>query len=136
VSAPFVKAIDASTLAEGGMKAVTIDGHELVVGKANGAFHAIQRACGHMNAPLERGTLVGTIVTCPMHCARFDLLTGAVLCGPVPHAPGAPPPTPRLAALKRNLELMIQQAGTAPLRTCETKLEGGAVSVRLPDGVR
>jgi nitrite reductase/ring-hydroxylating ferredoxin subunit len=124
VSAPFVKAIDASTLAEGGMKAVTIDGHELVVGKANGAFHAIQRACGHMNAPLERGTLVGTIVT------------GAVLCGPVPHAPGAPPPTPRLAALKRNLELMIQQAGTAPLRTCETKLEGGAVSVRLPDGVR
>jgi nitrite reductase/ring-hydroxylating ferredoxin subunit len=132
MTAGFVKAISADEIAVGGMKAVILEGQELVVCNSNGTFFAIERRCGHMNAPLELGTLDGTIVTCPMHCAQFGLLTGAALCGPMPRAPGSPPPTPRAAQMMHHLELMIHEARTLPIRTFETKLEAGSVWVRLP----
>jgi len=36
-----------------------------------------------MNAPLELGTLDGTYLTCPMHCAQFDVTSGEAISGPV-----------------------------------------------------
>jgi nitrite reductase/ring-hydroxylating ferredoxin subunit len=72
----FVEVIKVIEIAPGGMKAVEIEGHEVVVCNAGGKFYAIQRRCGHMNAPLDKGTLDGIILTCPMHCAQFDIITG------------------------------------------------------------
>lgn len=129
----WLKAIDVAELADGGMRAVTLEGHELVVCRS-GTFFAIDRRCGHMNAPLELGTLDGTIVTCPMHCAQFELGTGAVSCGPMPHAVGSPPPSVRAAQLQHDLLQMIAGVRTLPIRRYETKVEGGAVWVQLENG--
>jgi len=80
----YVSAIAIEDLAPGGMKVVQVEGREIVVGNDGGRFYAVERRCGHMNAPLEMGTLVGTVLTCPMHCAQFDIATGEALAGPVP----------------------------------------------------
>jgi nitrite reductase/ring-hydroxylating ferredoxin subunit len=66
------------------MKNVVLNGHEIVICNCGGTYYAIQRRCGHMNAPLEMGTLDGKFVTCGMHCAQFDVTTGQALSGPVP----------------------------------------------------
>ena len=79
MSENFVKAIRAAEIAPGGMKAVELSGRELVVCNCDGSFHAIDRRCGHMNAPLEMGTLDGSILTCAMHGWRFELATGRCL---------------------------------------------------------
>ena len=81
----FVKAIKAAEVSKGGMKAVELSGRELVICNCGGRFYAVDRRCGHMNAPLEMGTLDGSILTCAMHCAQFDVTTGEALSGPVPH---------------------------------------------------
>jgi nitrite reductase/ring-hydroxylating ferredoxin subunit len=67
-----------------------------------------------------------------MHCAQFDVRTGAVSCGPMPHALGARPPTPRGTQLLKELVTMIAQVPTLPIATFETRVAEGLVWVRLP----
>ena len=80
----LTKVATTTEIAPGGMKFVTIDAREIVVCNCDGRFFAIDRRCGHMNGPLELGTLDGTIVTCPMHHVQFDVTSGEALNGPVP----------------------------------------------------
>ena len=47
-----------------------------------GGFCATQAMCTHRQGPLSEGSLDGTTVTCPLHGARFNVWTGAVLHGP------------------------------------------------------
>ena len=84
MSDKFIPVISADEIAPGGMKSVELDGQEIVICNCGGTYYAIQRRCGHMNAPLELGTLDGKFVTCAMHCAQFDVSTGQALSGPVP----------------------------------------------------
>jgi nitrite reductase/ring-hydroxylating ferredoxin subunit len=104
-----MRAIAATDIAPGGMKAVKLDGREVVVCNCGGSFYAVGRACGHANARLERGTLDGTILTCPLHYAQFDVTTGEALCGAVPLYPAStsdaqPTPTHSIAAYPTKLE--------------------------------
>ncbi len=114
----FVKALDAAEIAPGGMKAVTINGREIVICNHAGTFYAVERACGHAKARLERGALTGWILTCPLHYAQFDIRSGEALSGPAPKAPAGAHPDPRDPALK-----------TVGLKTWPARLEGGAVFV-------
>lgn len=62
-------------------------GSVLLLGKvavfsAAGGFCATQALCTHRAGPLSEGALDDTTVTCPLHGARFDIWTGAVLGGP------------------------------------------------------
>jgi nitrite reductase/ring-hydroxylating ferredoxin subunit len=45
----------------------------VVVVKIDGEVKAFDGMCPHLGGPLERGDLVGSIVTCPLHGWRFDL---------------------------------------------------------------
>ena len=128
----FVALLAAGELAPGGMKAVITGGRELVVARTGSAFHTLARRCGHMNAPLEQGTLDGDIVTCPMHCAQFDLATGAVLCGPVPADLGKEPIPARVAKFLGEVGMLMQHVRTEPIETFETRVEAGEVLVRVP----
>ena len=67
MSDSFVQAIETEEIAPGGMKAVEVGGREVVICNCDGTFYAIERRCGHMNAPLEMGTLAA---------AQADLLIG------------------------------------------------------------
>jgi nitrite reductase/ring-hydroxylating ferredoxin subunit len=106
-----------------------VNARELVVCNCDGTFRAIARRCGHMNAPLDLGTLDGSIVTCPMHCAQFDAITGPALSGPVPTHAGGETPPPRIAAVLRNVERLMQCVRTEPIATYELKVESGWVWV-------
>ena len=127
----FIRAIGVSEIAAGGMKTVELDGHEIVICNCEGTFYAIARRCGHMNAPLELGTLDGKYVTCGMHCARFDATTGEALAGPVPVDLGAESPPPRLAAFLQRVADQMQHVRTESIRTYQTKVEAGWVHVAL-----
>jgi 3-phenylpropionate/trans-cinnamate dioxygenase ferredoxin subunit/naphthalene 1,2-dioxygenase system ferredoxin subunit len=132
VSAPFVKAIRVAEVAPGGMKAVELSGRELVICNCDGSFHAVSRRCGHMNAPLEQGTLEGSVLTCPMHCAQFDVVTGEALSGPVPRHLGTDPLPATVGTFLANVGVLMKDVRTESVVTYLTKAEAGWVWVALP----
>jgi len=125
----FMRAISTDEIAPGGMKTVELDGQEIVICNCGGTYYAIQRRCGHMNAPLELGTLDGKFVTCPMHCAQFDVTTGQALSGPVPGDLGNETLPPRVAAFLQQVGILMKYVRTESIRTYETKVEAGWVHV-------
>jgi len=72
----FVVAAATSELANGAMKAVDIEGQELLLAKVEDAYYAVARRCTHMAENLCHGTLEGRVVTCPRHGARFEITNG------------------------------------------------------------
>ena len=131
MSETFLQAVQTAEIAPGGMKAVELNGHELVICNCNGTFYALDRRCGHMNSPLEMGTLAGTILTCAMHCAQFDVTTGEALSGPVPTYLGGETAPPRTAAFLKNTDMLMGHIRTQSVRTFQTKVESGWVLVAL-----
>jgi nitrite reductase/ring-hydroxylating ferredoxin subunit len=127
----YVQAIKAAEVAPGGMKAVELNGREFVICNCGASFYAIDRRCGHMNAPLELGTLDGTVVTCPMHCAQFDVTTGEALSGPVPVYLGNETPPPRTKAFLTNVGVLMQHVRTKSIGTCKVKVESGWVWIAI-----
>jgi nitrite reductase/ring-hydroxylating ferredoxin subunit len=128
----FTQAISTEEIAPGGMKAVIVNGRELVICHGeDGHFYAMARRCGHMNASLEKGTLDGVILTCAMHCAQFDITTGEALSGPVPADLGGETLPPRTAAYLTNVGLLMQPIHTEAIATYPVKVESGWVLVAV-----
>lgn len=101
----WVEVAQQDELAPGQLKHVAVNGTWLAVARTTEGFHAIDGICSHEGGPLCDGTLVGTLVQCPWHGARFDVRTGAVVAGPA----------------------------TAPLRAFPLRVENGRVLVEAPD---
>jgi nitrite reductase/ring-hydroxylating ferredoxin subunit len=127
----FARAIKAADISPGGMRAVELNGRELVICNCGGSFYAMDRRCGHMNAPLEMGTLDGSILTCAMHCAQFDVITGEALSGPVPPYLGNEIPPPRTGALLKNVGMLMKPVRTESIVTYKAKVESEWVWVAL-----
>jgi nitrite reductase/ring-hydroxylating ferredoxin subunit len=132
LSDEFVQAIKAAEIAPGGMKAVELNGRELVICNCDGIFRAIDRRCGHMSSPLEMGTLDGSILTCAMHCAQFDVTTGEALSGPVPPYLGNETPPPRTGAYMSHIGALMQHIRTESIGSYRVKVESEWVWVALP----
>ena len=79
----FVAVGKIGDLAPGQMKFVAVDGERVVLANVDGALYALQDRCGHKNAPLSRGRLIGCLIECPLHFAQFDARTGELVDGPV-----------------------------------------------------
>lgn len=73
--------LNLADIAEGSLKAVEIDGEEVVVARTGGKCYAFGGICTHDGAPLVDGELDGTTLTCPWHFTEFDIRTGAVIDG-------------------------------------------------------
>ena len=69
-------------LAEGKMRAGTVDGREVVVCRTKDGLHALDNICSHAYARMDEGRLRGIRLICPLHGASFDVRTGAVLGAP------------------------------------------------------
>ena len=78
----FVPVTRASALGPGALTWVAIDRERVLIANVDGAYFALQDACGHRQAPLSKGTLKGHVLECPLHFAQFDVLTGHLLSGP------------------------------------------------------
>jgi nitrite reductase/ring-hydroxylating ferredoxin subunit len=79
----FVAVARTGDLAAGEMKFVAIDRVRVVLANVDGAFYALRDVCGHRNAPLSRGRLIGCLIECPLHFAQFDMRTGKLVDGPI-----------------------------------------------------
>lgn len=55
---------------------------DVAVFNVEGGLCATQARCTHRQGPLSEGTVDGSTVTCPLHGARFNVWSGAVLRGP------------------------------------------------------
>jgi 3-phenylpropionate/trans-cinnamate dioxygenase ferredoxin component len=78
----FVPVARVSEVSPGVMRLVAIDRERVLLANVDGAFYALQDACGHRQAPLSRGRLDGHVVECPLHFAQFDVRTGKLVSGP------------------------------------------------------
>jgi 3-phenylpropionate/trans-cinnamate dioxygenase ferredoxin subunit len=50
--------------------------HGVVVCRIAGTLHAVEDNCSHRDARLSEGRVRGTLITCPLHGAQFDVRTG------------------------------------------------------------
>jgi nitrite reductase/ring-hydroxylating ferredoxin subunit len=69
-------------VAEGALVGVTAGGRQIVLARVGGRLFALDGECSHQFADLDRGTLDGETLVCPIHWSRFDLQTGAALGPP------------------------------------------------------
>lgn len=60
-----------------------LDGVEVALVELDGEVRAIGDVCPHAYALLSQGYLEGGAIECPLHAARFDIMTGRCLEGPV-----------------------------------------------------
>jgi nitrite reductase/ring-hydroxylating ferredoxin subunit len=68
---------DLSELANGKFRCFeNIGTHGVVVCRINGELHAVEDNCSHRDAKLSEGRLRGTLLTCPLHGAQFDVRDG------------------------------------------------------------
>ena len=63
-------------------RAFTVDGRQVGLFNVEGRVYAIDDICPHAGASLADGALTGHVVSCPWHCADFDVTSGKVLCQP------------------------------------------------------
>jgi nitrite reductase/ring-hydroxylating ferredoxin subunit len=66
----------ADQITPGTMVGVDAGGERILLANLGGEFHAMRAKCNHMGGPLDKGTLEGEIVTCPLHGSRWDVRTG------------------------------------------------------------
>jgi nitrite reductase/ring-hydroxylating ferredoxin subunit len=56
---------------------VAFEGEQVALFNVDGTIYAISDSCTHIGGQLSEGEVEGTIVTCPLHGATFDLTTGS-----------------------------------------------------------
>lgn len=127
----FVEIAKRDDIAPGGMKAVEANGKEIVLCNYDGKIYAVSRRCGHMNSPLEMGTLDGYILTCPMHHSQFDITTGEALSNPVPRDFGEEPIPEILQKYFQYLGSLMDEIKTNNIETYRVKIEGDSIKVEV-----
>ncbi len=116
-------------IAPGGLKAVEVNGREIVLCNDDGKIYAIDRRCGHMNAPLDLGTLEGYILTCPMHHAQFDITSGEALSGPVPPNLGDEVIPEGIGKFLQHVGMLMSHIKTCNLRSYSVKIDGDSIKI-------
>lgn len=77
-----IKVAETKDVPAGGAIAVEVNGQKVALFNVDGSYHAIGDTCTHVGGSLSQGALNGTVVTCPLHGANFDVTTGNVLGPP------------------------------------------------------
>ena len=111
----FIPLTTTEGLETGGLKAASLDDHEMVVARVGDNYYIADGRCPHMGGHLPDGTLEGTTLTCPRHHSQFDLRDGHVIRWT--DWQGA---TLSIAKLLRHAR---------PLRTYAVKIEGDQILV-------
>jgi NADPH-dependent 2,4-dienoyl-CoA reductase/sulfur reductase-like enzyme/nitrite reductase/ring-hydroxylating ferredoxin subunit len=99
----WINATAESELKEGAPVVVEVEEKKVLLLRSEGRIYACGNECSHYHGPLSDGLVVGHVVTCPWHNARFDIRDGQLV---------APP-------------------GLNGIPSYETKVEDGRVWIRL-----
>lgn len=77
--------IDVTTVEDftsGTCRVVTTDETSILVFNLDGRYYAVENRCTHEEAELSEGVLEGDEIVCPLHGARFSIVTGSALTPP------------------------------------------------------
>ena len=74
-----IKVCKKSELSEGQRISKQILARRVAVFNINGEYFAIEGDCKHQKAPLDSGTVSGTVLECSWHGWRYDIPTGECL---------------------------------------------------------
>jgi 3-phenylpropionate/trans-cinnamate dioxygenase ferredoxin subunit len=113
----FVAVARTGELGDGTMKKVGVMGRELLVARAGDRFYCADNRCPHLGGDLSRGTLRGTIITCPDHLSQFDLADGRVVRWT------------NLSGIVARMDLLAHPP--EPLAVYEVRVEGDRVLARI-----
>ncbi|HEY1301125.1 MAG TPA: non-heme iron oxygenase ferredoxin subunit [Stellaceae bacterium] len=80
--AHWVRVAGRGDLAAGEVIGVEAGGQSIAIYDCDGTLYATDNICTHAYACLSDGWLDGETIECPLHAARFDVRTGAVLDPP------------------------------------------------------
>jgi nitrite reductase/ring-hydroxylating ferredoxin subunit len=112
--AKYITIAKINEIPEGTMKGFTVGNKQILVANVNGKFYATDALCPHKQAYLPNGKLKGNIVTCPLHGAQFDVVSGKV---------------------QKNINPLIRiltgGKGVTDLNTYEIKVEGNKIKVKI-----
>jgi len=111
----FIQLVSAEGIEPGSLTPATIDGHEFMVARVGDDYLVADARCPHLRGHLVKGTLEGTVLTCPLHHSQFDLTDGHVVRW-----------TDWTGAVLSVSEIVRHPR---PLRVYECKVEGGSVWV-------
>jgi nitrite reductase/ring-hydroxylating ferredoxin subunit len=115
--APVCKLED---IPEGQARQFKVDGKEIALARVAGErVYAIGGRCTHLRAPLGKGRLEGTTLTCPWHGSQFDVTTGKLVRWV------QEPLWMRFGAS------LVPRFLRRDVPSCEVKVENGQVSVRV-----
>jgi nitrite reductase/ring-hydroxylating ferredoxin subunit len=124
-----VEVAKTSEIPVGTMKRVTAFNESVLLSNVGGKIYATQNDCGHQRASLARGKLEGSVVTCALHGAQFDVTTGRNLRGP---QMSMPPelmqkiPQEVMAMFAKSAEI-VAEIEIQPLKTYRVEVKGGLV---------
>ena len=102
----YIPVADATDIEPGHSVSVNVNGTNILICNTVEGFFAVQDMCTHELVPLCGGYIQGTLISCPLHGAVYDLKSGEVM---------APP-------------------AFEDLQTFKLKIEGTSISVKSPTG--
>jgi nitrite reductase/ring-hydroxylating ferredoxin subunit len=73
---PFVTVARLEDVPPGTVTTVAACDRRLALAHCDGAVHAVQADCLHLEGPLGEGRLEGCVLTCPWHGWQYDVRTG------------------------------------------------------------
>jgi NAD(P)H-dependent nitrite reductase small subunit len=73
----FEKVCRLNDIPENGSKVVTLGIDSIALFRVGEDIFAVSDVCPHAGGPLSKGTLSGTMLTCPWHNMTFDLTNGS-----------------------------------------------------------
>lgn len=78
----WVSATRLGEIPEGGVLALELEGHSLLLSRVGTSVSCFENACAHLGMPLDGGEIFGGVITCPHHGFRFALESGECLTVP------------------------------------------------------
>jgi len=78
----LIKTCAIGDIALGSAKVVEVQGQQIALFNVAGTLHAIDDRCLHRGGSLGQGRLEGSVVTCPLHGWKFDVISGACITRP------------------------------------------------------
>jgi len=110
----FTTVAKTNEIPKGTMKGFTVNGKQILVANVNGKFYAMDAVCSHSYGYLPAGKLNDNIVTCPVHRAQFDVLSGKV---------------------HKNVNTLMRLStggkGATDLNTYEVEVEGNEIKIKI-----